>query len=80
LAFDIFWTGEFYLLGYNAMYFVESQPTFRRNMSATSSRSKNKPSKKPAWKHATTLVSCLAYSSTYVGWLSTNYTALYPRR
>jgi hypothetical protein len=28
---------------------VESQPTFRRNISSSSSGSKNKPSKKPAW-------------------------------
>jgi hypothetical protein len=36
---------ESYLLGYNAMYRTESQPTFRRNMSPPSSGSKNKPSK-----------------------------------
>jgi hypothetical protein len=38
---------EFYLLGHNAMYSVESQPTFRRNLSPPSSGSKNKLSKKP---------------------------------
>jgi hypothetical protein len=39
---------EFCLLGYNAVYSVESQPTFQRNISPPFSRSKNKPSKKPA--------------------------------
>jgi hypothetical protein len=38
-----------YLLTYNAVYSVESQPTFRRNISPPSSGS-NKPSKIPAWK------------------------------
>lgn len=36
---------ELYLVGYNAVYFDESQQTFRRNTSPTSSGSKNKPSK-----------------------------------
>jgi hypothetical protein len=39
---------EFRLLGYDAMYSVESQPTFRRNMSPSSSGLKNKPCKKLA--------------------------------
>jgi hypothetical protein len=39
---------EYYLLWYNAVYSVESQPTFRRNISPPSSGSKNKQSKKPA--------------------------------
>jgi hypothetical protein len=47
---------------------------------------KNKLSKKPAWKQSFDI--CLSYSSTLrmeaflrnVGWLSTDYTALYPRR
>jgi hypothetical protein len=39
---------EFYLLGYNAVQSVVSQPTFRRNISPQSSGSKKKPSKKPA--------------------------------
>jgi hypothetical protein len=34
---------EFYLLGYNAVYTVEYQPTFRKNMSPPSSGSKNRP-------------------------------------
>jgi hypothetical protein len=39
---------EFYLLGYNAVKFVESQPTIRRNVTPTYSGSKNKSRKKPA--------------------------------
>jgi hypothetical protein len=35
----------FYLLEYSAVYFVESQPTFRMNTSPPSSGSKSKPSK-----------------------------------
>jgi hypothetical protein len=41
---------EVYLLGYIAVYSVESQPTFQRNMSLPSSGSKKGPSKKPAWQ------------------------------
>jgi hypothetical protein len=37
---------ELYLLRYNAVQSIESQPTFRRNISPPSSGSKNKPSKK----------------------------------
>jgi hypothetical protein len=37
-----------YLQGYNAVYSVEGQGTFRRNMSPPSSESENKPSKKSA--------------------------------
>jgi hypothetical protein len=39
---------EFYLLGHNAMYSVESQTTFQKNTSPLSTGLKNKPSKKPA--------------------------------
>jgi hypothetical protein len=44
---------EFYLLGYNAVWCVESQPTFRGHISSPSSGSKIKPSKKPARKQVT---------------------------
>jgi hypothetical protein len=39
------WCEEFYLLGYNSVYPVESQPTFRRHISSPSSGSKNTQSK-----------------------------------
>jgi hypothetical protein len=39
---------EFHLLGYNAVCSVESQTTFRSNISPPSLWSKNKLSKKPA--------------------------------
>jgi hypothetical protein len=39
---------EFCLLGYNAMQYVESQRTFRRNMFPPSSGMTRKPSKKQA--------------------------------
>jgi hypothetical protein len=39
---------EFYLLEYNVVESVESQPTFQRNISSQSSVSENQPSKKPA--------------------------------
>jgi hypothetical protein len=55
----ITWFEELYLLGYNAMHSVESQPTFRRNMSPPSSGSKNKPSNKISVK-----AGWLAYFST----------------
>jgi hypothetical protein len=43
---DCFSLEEFYLLGYNGMYSVETQPTFRRNMWPLSSGSQKKPNKK----------------------------------
>jgi hypothetical protein len=39
---------EFCPLGYSTVESVGNQPKFRRNMSASSSSSKNKPSKKTA--------------------------------
>jgi hypothetical protein len=41
---------EFYLPGYSAVYFVESQPMFRRNMSTPSAELNSKPSMEPANK------------------------------
>jgi hypothetical protein len=38
------------LLGYNAVYFIENQLTFRRNISFPSSWLRNKPSNKPESK------------------------------
>jgi hypothetical protein len=76
---------EYYLLGYKAVQSVESQPKFRKTISPPVFGSKNKASEKPAWKQ----VASSAHSSTLkmeakffrnVGWLSTDYAALYPRR
>jgi hypothetical protein len=39
---------DFYLLGYKVVESLEIQRTFRRKMSSPSTRSKNKPNKKPA--------------------------------
>jgi hypothetical protein len=64
----------FCLLGYYAAYSVERQPTFRRNMSPPSSGSKNKLRN----KHQTASRAYMFLRN--VGWLSTDYTALYPRR
>jgi hypothetical protein len=49
---------EFHVLGYNALLSVESQPTFRRNISHPSSGSKNKPSKEPANSSCLITASC----------------------
>jgi hypothetical protein len=76
--FIIWWTpNSTYLLGYNAVKSVEIQLTFRENISLPSSDS-NKPSKKPAWKQVP--INLEDGSDMFVGWLSTDYKALYPRR
>jgi hypothetical protein len=76
---------ELYLLGYNAVQYAESQPTFRRNIL-------------PVWKQValSLLATCFHVGFLLVlffdpedggdmflrnaGWLSTDYMALYPRR
>jgi hypothetical protein len=81
----------FYLLGYNAMYSTETQPTFRRNMSPQSSGSKNKPRKTSEWKQAASRGGILVGVSLdpehggdmflrNVGWLWTDYTTLCLKR
>jgi hypothetical protein len=62
---------QYYLLGYNAGYSVESQPTFRTNISPPSSGS-NKKRKIPARKHVTTFLSH-AFALWSFGWLSTDW-------
>jgi hypothetical protein len=49
---------EFYLLAHNAMYFVESQPTFRKNTSPPSSGLRSKPSKQPSKQSVCCLLVC----------------------
>jgi hypothetical protein len=71
---------EYYLLGYNTVQSVESQPTFRR-----------KPSKITVWKLQACFRSGILFSlfdpedggdmfQWNVSWLSTEYMALHPRR
>jgi hypothetical protein len=57
---------EFYIPGYKTVNSVESQPTFRRNMSPPSSGSKSKSSKKPGWKQSPV---CHVVSQCYLAWL-----------
>jgi hypothetical protein len=81
---------EFYLLGYNAVWSVEIQSTFHTNMLPLFSGSKNKPSMKAGGKQSShaSVSRGLFFEPEYggdmflqnVGRLSTNYTALYPRR
>jgi hypothetical protein len=84
------------LLGYNAMYCVERQPTFRLKILPPSSGSEKKPNKKPVWKHVALLTACFHAGFFFclfsdpedrgimfhrnVTWLSTDYTPLYLRR
>jgi hypothetical protein len=79
---------ELHPLGYNAVYFVESQPTFRRNVLPPFSGSNIKPSNKSAWKQVASVADFflgLFFESEdgidmffrNVDWLSTDYTALY---
>jgi hypothetical protein len=88
---DFFNAEEFCLLGYNAMQSIESPLAFWRNMSPPSSRSKKKPSKKKSSScyllHAGLFLGLffdledggdIFVQNT--GWLSTDYTALCPRR
>jgi hypothetical protein len=56
-----------------------SQPTFRRNISPPCSGSKNKLSKKQAWKHLANRENGGYVFFRNVWWFSTDYTALYPR-
>jgi hypothetical protein len=68
---------EFFLLGYNAVWSVESQPTFRNNMSPPFqgrgiSQARNQNFLLPEGGGELFLQN--------IGWLSTDYTALYPRR
>jgi hypothetical protein len=76
---------EFYLLGYIAVKFVESLPSFRRSVSPPSSGS-YKLRKKPAWKLVASRAG-LFYDSEdggdmflrNIGWLSSGYMVFYPR-
>jgi hypothetical protein len=74
---------EFYLLSYDAVYSDESQTEDSREYIAPSSAFRSKPSKKPAFclLHGGLLFD-LEDGDTFlrnVGWLSSDYTMLYPR-
>jgi hypothetical protein len=81
---------EYWLLGYNVVWSVESHSSFRRNISSPSSGSKNKTSKKRAWAtcfHVGFLLRLPFYPEDEddiflrnVSWHWTDYTALYPRK
>jgi hypothetical protein len=72
------------LLGYNVTQSIGSQLTFRRNLSSSSSGSRNRPSNKQTNVKAGGKQSCcLPLCDMFlqkVGWLSTDYTALHLRR
>jgi hypothetical protein len=51
-------TDEEICLGYNTVLSAESQPMYQRNMSLPSSGSKNKPSKKLAWRQVALFTTC----------------------
>jgi hypothetical protein len=78
----------YHLLGYNAVQSIECQPTFRGNISPTSSGSKNKLiGVRACDKHAGLSLSLFFDPEDggimffrNVGRLSADYTALYPRR
>jgi hypothetical protein len=57
---------EFYLLEHNAIYFVESRPTFLRIMSPQSAGLKCKPSMKPAcrWQQSINYMALYAEDRT----------------
>jgi hypothetical protein len=56
LHWNIKYNEQYYLLGYDAVYSVEFQPTFRSNISTSSSGSKYTPRKIPACSSETSVV------------------------